>query len=147
MQHRCIGPLTTHPIRDGALFLLDWTPLRYFGAHCDFPLHRKKMLILCLFCFAVCGHHLSLRIAIVFSLLSSVPNFSMTHSPISLICRKAFRPLLVHFAFPRYISSTLMLCHKGASVNLLPRPTEYCYNYLFAGPGPLHEIAGPALLA
>ena len=30
-------------------------------------------------CLAVCGHHLSPTVAIVFSLLSSVPNLSMSH--------------------------------------------------------------------
>ena len=35
-------------------------------------------------CFAVCGHHLSPRIAIVLSLLSSVPNLSTSHSSICL---------------------------------------------------------------
>ena len=37
------------------------------------------MLILSPSCFAVCGHHLSPRIAIVFSLLCSLPNSSMLH--------------------------------------------------------------------
>ena len=43
---------------------------------------RNFLLILSPCCFAVCGHHLSPRIAIVFSLLSSVQNFSMPHSSI-----------------------------------------------------------------
>ena len=49
-------------------------------------LHRNFLLILSPSCFAVCCHHLSPRIATVFSLLqSSVPNFSMSHSSIFLI--------------------------------------------------------------
>ena len=36
-------------------------------------------------CFADCGHHVSPRIVIVFSRLSSVPNFSMPHLSIFLI--------------------------------------------------------------
>ena len=40
----------------------------------------KKSSSYPLYCFAVCIHHLSPRIAIVFSLLSRVPNFSLSYS-------------------------------------------------------------------
>ena len=46
----------------------------------------------------------------LFSLLSRVPNFSMSHSSIFLISFNTFS---------HYVSSTLLLCHKGTSVNLL----------------------------
>ena len=82
-----IWPLTTHPFRGGASFipLIETLPtfrssLRFFRL-----LRRKYLLIFSPSCFAVCGHHLSHRIAIVFSLLSSVPNFSMSHSSIFVI--------------------------------------------------------------
>ena len=63
-----VWPLTTLLLRDVArfLFLLE-TPstfrrsLRFFHT-----LHRKILHILSPSCFAVCGHHLSLSIAIVF---------------------------------------------------------------------------------
>ena len=44
---------------------------------------RNCLLILSPSCFAVCGRHLSPRKAIVISLLSSLPNSSMSHSSIS----------------------------------------------------------------
>ena len=43
-------------------------------------LHRNCVLILSPSRFAVCGHHISPRIAIVFSLLSNLPNSSMSRS-------------------------------------------------------------------
>ena len=63
-----IGPSTTHPFRDGALFLLVidtfsvWAPIAF-----SHLLHGKYVLILSPSCFAVCGQHLFPRIAIVFS--------------------------------------------------------------------------------
>ena len=80
--------LTTHPFRGGAPFLLPIeTPptsglsLRFFHV-----LHRKFLLILSPSCFAfVCGHHLSSRIAIVFSILSSLPNSSTSRTSNLLI--------------------------------------------------------------
>ena len=53
------------------------------------------MLILSPSCFTVCGHHLSPRIAIVFSLLSSLPNSSMSRTSNFLISSNAFRSSLV----------------------------------------------------
>ena len=43
-------------------------------------LHIKSLLILSTSCFVVCVHHLSPRISIVFSLLSSLPNSSMSQA-------------------------------------------------------------------
>ena len=119
--------------------------LQHLGAHYFLihMLHRNVLLILSPSCFAVCGHHLSPRIAIVFSLLSSVPNFSMPHSSIFLISYH-IPFLLVYFTFSHYVSSTLLRCHKCTSVHHLPPPLDYWYaRYLFflASPGPLHEIA------
>ena len=45
-------------------------------------------------CFAVCGHHLIPRIAIVFSLLSSLPNSSMSRTFNSLMSSNASRSSL-----------------------------------------------------
>ena len=70
--------------------------------------------ILSPFCFAVCSHRLSPRIAIVFSLLSSPPSSSMSHPSISS------SPLLVHPVPPCIFhilllceSYSLLLCHTG----------------------------------
>ena len=62
------------------------TPSPLPGACVPATAGRHAELLACLIpsCFAVCGHHLSPRIAIVLSLLSSVPNFSMSHSYIIL---------------------------------------------------------------
>ena len=76
-----IWPLATRPFGAGGpfLFLIETPPT--FGCSLRFShiLHRNCLLILSPSCFAVCGHHLSPRTAIVFSLLSSLPNSSMSH--------------------------------------------------------------------
>ena len=79
--------MTTHPFRDGAPFLLIIETPPTFGRPSRFfhISHENCLLILSLTCFAVCGHHLSPRIAIVFSLLSSLPNSSVSHSSTSII--------------------------------------------------------------
>ena len=53
-----------------------------------------------------------------------------------------FPPCIFHI-FPVCEFCSLLLCHKGTSVRLLPPPLECRYtSFLFlAGPGPLHEIA------
>ena len=91
-------------------------------------------------CFAVCGHHLSPRITIVFSLLSSVPNVSMSHSSIFIISWH-IPYLLVHFTWSHYVSLLYYFCHRGTSVHL-PPPLDYRYISLFfpPAPGPLHKI-------
>ena len=94
-------------------------------------LHRKFLLILLYYCFAVCGHHLSPRIAIVFSLLSRVPNFSTSRSVYFPHLLRHISFLLVHFTFSLYVSSTLLLCHKGTSVHPSPPPLDYWYASLF----------------
>ena len=77
-----IRPLTTHPFRDGAPFLLLIGTPPTFGRSLRFfyTLHVKILLILSLSCFAVCGHHLSHRITIVFSVLYRLPNSSMSNT-------------------------------------------------------------------
>ena len=74
-----ICPLTTHPFRDGTplLLLIETPPTFGRSLRCFHVLHGKFLLILSPSCFAVCAHHLSPRVAIVLSLLSSVPYFSM----------------------------------------------------------------------
>ena len=91
-----IGPLITHLFRDGAPFLLlIETPLTFGHSLCFFhQLHRNCLLIQSPSCFAVCGHHLSPRIAIVFSLLSRLPNSSMSHTSNFLISSNASRSSL-----------------------------------------------------
>lgn len=69
--------------------------VRFFDA-----LHRNRVSILSSSCFAACGHHLSLRIAIVMSLLlSGVPIFSIPHSSTFFIFSKYLSFLLVRFTF------------------------------------------------
>ena len=57
-------------------------------------------------CLAFCGHHPSPRIAIVFSLPSSAPNFSMSHLSVFLITSTS-RASFVYFTFCHNVSSTL----------------------------------------
>ena len=106
-------------------------------------LHVNFLLILSSCCFAFCGHHLSPinRIAIVFSLLSSVSNFSMSHSSIFLISNISRSPLYIHL-LPLCEFYPILLCHKGTSV-LFPPPPDYWHTSFFflVGLGPLHEIA------
>ena len=103
-------------------------------------LHVNFLLILSSCCFAFCGHHLSPinRIAIVFSLLSSVSNFSMSHSSIFLISNISRSPLYIHL-LPLCEFYPILLCHKGTSV-LFPPPPDYWHTSFFflAGPDPLH---------
>ena len=48
----------------------------------------------------------------------------------------------LYISVSHYVSCTLLLCHKGTSVHLLPPPLDYCYTSFFfrAGPGPPHKI-------
>ena len=62
-------------------------------------LHTNFLLILSPCCLAVCGHHLSPRIAIVFSLLSSLPNFYIPHSSNFLSLKHHALPCIFHI-FP-----------------------------------------------
>ena len=74
------------------------------------------------------GHHLPPRIAIAFSLLSRVPNFSMSHSSISVIFppNTSRSSLCISHSPPRLCEFySLLLCLKGTSVNLLPPPLDY----------------------
>ena len=58
----------------------DTSNIRLLIAFSPHVLHILFLLILSPSCFAVCGYHLPPSIAVVFSLLSSVSNFSMSHS-------------------------------------------------------------------
>ena len=114
-----IWPLTTHPFRDGApIQLLIETPPTFGRSVRLFPiLHRNCLLITSPSCFAVCGHHLSPRMAIVFSLLSSIPNSSMSHTS------NSSTPPLTHPVPPCVFhilllceSYSLLSCHTGTYV-------------------------------
>ena len=107
-------------------------------------LHSFFLLMLSPSCFIICGHHLSPRMSNVFSLQSSVSIFSMSQPSTFAHLPLYHMPLLlVYFIFSHYASSTLLLCHQGTSVHLLPPPLEYWYTSFsfLAGPGPIHEIA------
>ena len=82
-----ISPRTTHPHQDGAPFLLlTEIPPTFGRSLCFFRMsHIICLLILSTSCFAVYGHHLSPRTAIVFSLLSSLSNSSISHTSNVLI--------------------------------------------------------------
>ena len=122
--------------------LLTETPPIFGRSICFFHiLHRNCLLFLSPFCFAVCGHHISPRIAIVFSLLSSLPNSSMSHTSNFLISSNASRSSL-KFHILLLCESYSLLCHMGTY--LWPRlpPPDYWYISFFflLGPGPLDEI-------
>ena len=113
--------------------------LQHLGAHYVLAVCFINIFCLPPCCFAVCGHNLSPTIAIVFSLLSSVPNFSMPHSFIFLISNTSRSPGMFHI-LPLCEFYSLLLCHKGTSLLLFPPPLDYWYTSFFflAGPGPLH---------
>ena len=80
-EHHHLLYIAAVRIWDGAPFLLLIETPPPFGHSLRFLhiLHRNCLLILSPSRFAVCGHHLSPRIAIVFSLLTSLPNSSMSY--------------------------------------------------------------------
>ena len=78
-----------------------WALISLFPCLVHYIPGRNFSLILSPSCFAVCGHHLSPRIAIVFSLL--IPNFSMSHSSLFLISSTHPVPPFVHFTFSHYV--------------------------------------------
>ena len=139
-----VSPLTTHPVRDGAPFLLLKEIIPTFGR----SLHRFHKLrgvflpVLSPSCFAVCAHHLSprivsQRIVIVFSLLSKVPNSSMSHPTVSFISSDTSRSSLVHFTFSYHVTYTLrLLRHTGTTVHLLPPPGYWYTSYFWQVPVP-----------
>ena len=136
---------TTRPLRDGVPFLLLIEAPSIFRCSLRFfhILHRNLLHILSPSSFAVCGHHLSPSIAIVFSLLSKASNDFMPPSFTSRISfsRMSRPPYTVH-TLPLYVFYSLLLCHKGKSVLLLLSPLEYWYTtFSLAGPDPLLEIA------
>ena len=89
-------------------------------------------------CFAVCGHHLSPRIAIVFSLLSSVPNFPMSHQfvyfPHLLVLTHPVRPCTLHIRPISESYSTALpqghICPSSSSSQL---PAIVWYLFLLSG--------------
>ena len=115
------------------------------GAHYVFSMYHIEST-LPRFSFAACSYHLYRRIAIVFSLLSSAPNSSISHSYSFLISSSNTSSfLLKHFTFSHCVSSTLYCFAARAylSGDLVPPPSGYWYTSFFflAVPGPLHEIA------
>ena len=102
-------------------------------------LHWSFLLTLPPSWFAVCGHHPFARITTVFSLLSSVPNFTSHSSIIS----QHIPVLLVHFTFSHYVSSTYSISLPKGNICASPssRLLVYCIYFFLAGPGPLPEIA------
>ena len=105
--------LTTHSFRDGAPFistpnsLIDTPPtfrrsLRFFHV-----LHGNCLFILSPSCFAVRGYHIFLRIAIVFSLLSSLPKTSTSHTFDSLISSSNASPSSLYISHSPTVCPTL----------------------------------------
>ena len=88
-----------------------------------FPYYMDTfVIILSSSCFAAFGHHLSPRIAIVFSLLAIVPNSSMSHSSISLFSSSTSRPSLYISHYPTmWVIFSIALPH-GHPVHLPPPP-------------------------
>ena len=99
-----------------------WALISFFRCYLE-----SFLLIFSPCCFAVCGHHLSPRIAIVFSLLCSVPNLSMSHSSIFLISSTTSRSSLSISHSPTSEFYSLLLCHKGTSVLF---PPDYWHTVL-----------------
>ena len=104
------------------------------------------MSILSPSCFPVCGHHLSPRIAIVFSLLSSLRNSSMSHpSKISSSpLMHSVPPCIFHIILP-CDSYSLLLSHTDthffvATLSSSRLLVDYISFFFLVGPGPLHKI-------
>ena len=119
------------------------------------------MLVLSPCCFAACGHHLSPRMAIVFSLLSSVPTYSMSSSSTSpIFSGNTSHSSLYNSHSPSnttwYVSSTLYYfatrAHLCIYCLLLPATgIPWCQVpgisfFFLASPGRLHQIAVSAIL-
>ena len=120
-----VWSLTTHLLRDGAPFLLLLETPPTFGRSLRFLhiLHKNCLLFLSLSCFAVCGHHLSPRIAIVFSLLSSLPNFSMSLCLISSSpLTHPVPPCILHILLSCE-SYSLLMCHTAHMCSHVLLPT------------------------
>ena len=117
-----IWPLTAHLFRDGASFLLLIETPPTFGCSLRFSppyniLHMNVLLISSPSCFAVCSHHLSPSIGIVFSLPSSVPNFSVSHSSAFFISSNHL--FLTHLVPP--CTFHIPLCEFYCRLNTLPQ--------------------------
>ena len=132
-----IRPLTTYPFRDGAPFLLllivEKPPSLGRSVRFFHKIYIKKtfLLILSRASLAVCGHHLSPinRIAIVFSLPSNVPNFSMAHPSVFLISsRNTFRFSLYNSPSPTtWVLLSSALPQGRLCARLLPPPPPDCW--------------------
>ena len=99
-------------------------------------LHRNVLLILSSSRFAFCGH-LSPRIAIVFSVLSTCTNFlNVTNRLLS-----SFPPLThpvppcTFHTLPQRGFYPLLLCHNCIPVHLILPPPDYVLIYLFLPSG------------
>ena len=122
--------------------------VQHLGAHYVFGTHYIKPVLHASYplpASAVCAHNLSPRIAIVFSLLSSVLIFSLHRYNIRLFSSSPTHPVprCTFHVLPQCELCSLLLCHKGTSVHLSPPPPppDYWHTPFFflAGPGPLHE--------
>ena len=88
-------------IRDVAPFLLQIDTPPTFGRSLScFHIVHFFLLVLSPSCFAACGHYPSPPVSIVFSLLSSVPNSSMSHSSVFFISSNTSRSSLYISHFP-----------------------------------------------
>ena len=106
-------------------------------------MYQKLLHISSPSCFSVCSHHISLCMAIVFSLLSSASNDLIAPSftsRISLSCMSR-SSIYIHI-LPLYEFYSILLYRKGRFMYILPPPFDYVYtSYFFlAGPDPLSEI-------
>ena len=93
--------------------------LQQFGAHyVFFPMYYRDTFcfrILSPACFAVCGHHVSRRIAIFFVTLSSAPSFSVSHSSISFLTHPVSRCTFHILPLCKFYSIALPQGHVCAS--------------------------------
>ena len=143
--------LTMHPFRDGALFLLQHTP--HVGGQERFfhVLHFCFLLLLTSSSLAVCGHHFCPRIAIVFSLPSSLPNFVMSQPILFLISSfSTLRSFLAQFTPSHYVSFALVCVATRAvlcAFYLRHSTTGIPFSSFLVDPGPLHENAVSAFFA
>ena len=98
----------TYSSRDGAPFLLLIKPLQCLGAQYVFSLlYHFEMFISSSSCFAICGHHLSPRVAMVFLLLSRVPNLSICQIRLFSSSPPPTHPILFH-----YVTSSVFCCAR-----------------------------------
>ena len=123
---------------------LELTKLTYTGLEDNLIRHRGDLFILIPSWFVVCGHHLSPTIAIVCSLLFSLPNSSMSHRPNFLTsssnaCRYS---LNISHSLTMWVLLSVVVPHGYIVVATSSSPLLVrVYLFFLVGPGPLHEIA------